>query len=206
VSQSDLGAKRLDFKHLTGVILAGGRGLRMGGQDKGLAMLDGQPLAVHVRNRLEPQVGALLLNANRSAKQYAELGFHVVPDAVEGYPGPLAGILAGLTNAQTEWVLFSACDTPWVPKDLAERLWQAVGQSRDGVAVAHDGERMQWLSCLMHKERLASVAQALTDDIRSMKGWLAPLDVAVADFSDQAAAFANLNSREELAQAQDTRA
>ena len=193
-------------EQLTGVILAGGRGLRMGGQDKGLVSLQGKPLAVHVRDRLAPQVGSLLLNANRSIQAYSELGFEVVSDLVEGFEGPLAGILTGLNSASTEWVLFSACDTPWVPKDLAERLWQAVGQSRDGVAVAHDGERMQWLSCLVHKERLASVAQALTDDIRSMKGWLAPLDVAVADFSDQAAAFANLNSREELAQAQDTRA
>lgn len=199
--RGSIDSKNLPQGNLTGVILAGGQGLRMGGQDKGLVLLEGQPLAVHVRNRLASQVGTLILNANRSAEQYARLGFQVVPDIVEGYAGPLAGILTGLASAKTEWVVFSACDTPWIPEDLVARLWQAVEKSKDGVAVAHDGERMQWLSCLVHRDLQLGVAQTLADNIRSMKGWMSQLDVAVADFSDQASAFANLNSHEDLEQA-----
>ncbi|MBR9828980.1 MAG: molybdenum cofactor guanylyltransferase [Oceanospirillales bacterium] len=194
--------RNLDPKKLTGVILAGGRGQRMGGHDKGLILLAGQPLAVRVRNRLGPQVGTLILNANRSAEQYSQFGFQVVSDLVDGYAGPLAGILTGLASAKTEWVVFSACDTPWIPEDLVARLWRAVEQSRDGIAVAHDGGRMQWLSCLVHRDLQPGLAQALADDVRSMKGWMSQLDVAVADFSDQASAFANLNSREDIAQAE----
>ncbi|PSL12062.1 molybdenum cofactor guanylyltransferase [Marinobacterium halophilum] len=194
--------RNLDPKKLTGVILAGGRGQRMDGHDKGLILLAGQPLAVRVRNRLGPQVGTLILNANRSAEQYSQFGFQVVSDLVDGYAGPLAGILTGLASAKTEWVVFSACDTPWIPEDLVARLWRAVEQSRDGIAVAHDGGRMQWLSCLVHRDLQPGLAQALADDVRSMKGWMSQLDVAVADFSDQASAFANLNSREDIAQAE----
>ncbi|WP_010321936.1 molybdenum cofactor guanylyltransferase MobA [Marinobacterium stanieri] len=201
MKQKAIETGELGREQLTGVILAGGRGLRMGGQDKGLVSLQGKPLAVHVRDRLAPQVGSLLLNANRSIQAYSELGFEVVSDQVEGFEGPLAGILTGLSSTSTDWVLFSACDTPWIPADLAERLVEAVSGSRDGIAVAHDGERMQWLSCLVHKDLQSGVAEALAGDIRSIKGWLSPLDVAQADFSDQTAAFANLNSHEELVQA-----
>ncbi len=206
MSQSGMDTGKANLEQITGVILAGGRGVRMGGQDKGLVRLSGEPLVAHVRERLLPQVGQLLLNANRSAEPYARLGFDIIPDQVGGYAGPLAGIQTGLASAPTEWVLFSACDTPWIPEDLTQRLWQAAVSSRDGVAVAHDGERMQWLSCLVRKDLEPSVIKALAEDIRSMRGWLANLDVAVADFSDQAESFANLNSPEELEQAEKLRA
>ena len=111
-------------EHITGLLLAGGRGMRMGGADKGLQLLHDEPLAAHVLKRLAPQTGALLISANRHPEAYSALGAPfgatVVADTLAGFPGPLAGLLTGLRAAGTAYVLSAPCDSPWLPDDLAE--------------------------------------------------------------------------------------
>ena len=128
--------------NITGLVLAGGRGLRMGGTDKGLQVLAGKPLALHALERLRPQVGALLVNANRNTATYATFGVPVCPDTVEGFAGPLAGFLAGLAQCRTPWLLTVPCDSPRFPTDLATRL-AAAALSQDAeiaIALATDHE------------------------------------------------------------------
>ncbi|MGC7405224.1 molybdenum cofactor guanylyltransferase MobA [Pandoraea pneumonica] len=107
---------------ITGLILAGGRGQRMGGRDKGLQLYDGRPLAAHVLARLAPQVGTVLISANRNHATYAALGADVISDETQDFAGPLAGMLSGLRAAKTEYVLVVPCDSPLLPDDLAVRL------------------------------------------------------------------------------------
>jgi molybdopterin-guanine dinucleotide biosynthesis protein A len=122
-------------EQITGLVLAGGRGRRMGGIDKGLAHFLGRPLAAHAIERLAPQVGPMRISANRNLEAYAALGAPVLADTVPNQPGPLAGILAGLAQARTEWLMAVPCDAPWLPGDLVERLARAAAESDADVAL-----------------------------------------------------------------------
>lgn len=186
--------------HIEGVILAGGRGRRMGGQDKGLMLLQGQPLVCHVSARLQPQIRRLWLVANRSRQEYEQLGFQVGEDRIPGYPGPLAGLQAGFQLAHREWLVFCPCDTPFIPPDLVARLWQAAVRQQSYAAVAHDGEQSHYLCCLLHRSLQADLEAALADGVRSMQQWLQRHACAQADFSDCPEAFVNLNTLAELSQ------
>ena len=119
---------------VTGIVLAGGLGRRMGdtvdGVDKGLLSLSGKPLVAHVIERLVPQVDVLLVNANRNADSYAQFGCQVVPDVIGGFAGPLAGLHAGMLAAATEWVVTAPCDSPLLPPNLVERLHAAARANR----------------------------------------------------------------------------
>src|SRR3954468_21586075 len=115
---------------ITGVILAGGRGSRMGGVDKGLQNFNGMPLALHTLMRLQPQVGHVLINANRNLGAYESFGVPVWPDVLADFAGPLAGFLAGLENCETPWLVTVPCDTPLFPADLVERLAQAADEQQ----------------------------------------------------------------------------
>lgn len=128
---------------LTGMILAGGKARRMGGRDKGLVPYQGRPLIAHVLERIEPQVGTVLINANRSHDQYAQFSHPVIADAEDGFLGPLAGILAGLRAAQTERLLCVPCDSPRIGLDLADRLSASFDQEGTRIAVAGCGGRLQ---------------------------------------------------------------
>ena len=110
---------------ITGVILAGGLGTRMGGADKGLQLFKGQTLVSHIAQRLAPQVDRLLINANRNTSQYADLGYPLISDLITGFAGPLAGLQAALSVADTEWVVTVPCDSPNLPLDLVSRLHAA---------------------------------------------------------------------------------
>jgi len=188
-----------DPADITAVILAGGRARRMGGQDKGLIPLNGRPLVEHVSGRLAGQVGRVLLNANRSLQQYRQLGFEVHTDVMPGFGGPLVGVLTGIQQAATDWIVFSPCDTPALPEDLVQRLWRAAQRNRTCLAVAYDGEAMQWLNCLLHREVEYSLLQALAGGESSMKGWVKRMDYAVADFTGEQQTFINVNTAEDLA-------
>ena len=126
----------IDLKHITGLILAGGRGSRMGGVDKGLQPFHGVPLAQHALQRLRAQVGPVAINANRHLDTYAALGAPVWPDALPDHPGPLAGFLAGLTHCTSPYLLTVPCDSPLWPADLAERLAEALHTQQAEVAIA----------------------------------------------------------------------
>ena len=180
---------------VTGLILAGGRGQRMGGRDKGLLPLDGKPLVVHVLKRLAPQVERVLVSANRNLEPYAALtGAEVVADDVPGFAGPLAGIASALQRTATPYLLTVPCDAPLLPVDLGARLHAALQASGTAMAMAHDGQRLQPLFALMRRGVLPDLLAYLAEGGRKVEDWVRRNGPRIVDFSDQTAAFVNLNT------------
>ncbi len=191
----------IDKSSITGVVLAGGRGSRMGGVDKGLQNHLGLPLALHALMRLSLQVGEVMINANRNLGAYESFGVPVWPDASADQAGPLAGFLAGLERAGTEWVVTVPCDTPAFPDDLVARL--AAGAEAAGARIAlastlEDGVlRAQPVFCLMHASLLESLVRYLQGGGRKIDRWTASEGAIEVPFSDSAAFF-NANTADEL--------
>jgi molybdopterin-guanine dinucleotide biosynthesis protein A len=185
---------------ITGVILAGGQGRRMGGADKGLQELGGRPMAAHVLERLAPQVGAVLISANRNLERYAELGCPVLPDTLDGYAGPLAGLQAALAQATTPLLVTAPCDSPFLPADLVARLHDGLVAQQAELAVACADGRAHRAFCLLRRELLPGLDAFLAAGERRVGLWHASLKVAEVDFSDEAGAFGNINTTEDLAQ------
>jgi len=186
---------------ITGLILAGGRGTRMGGADKGLQPLNGRPLIAHVLARLAPQVGPLLINANRHVDQYTALGFAVVGDADADFNGPLAGLLAGLQAARTDWLLCVPCDAPCLPLDLAARLTAAAADDVD-VVLPTTESLAQPTFCLLRPRLHHDLASHLKNGGRKLEAWLrAQAHIAIPfDQPADAQAFFNANSLADLRQ------
>ena len=192
-------ASSIATSQVTGVVLAGGRGRRMGGVDKGLIELDGRPLVAHVIERLAPQVAALIVNANQNGERYRSFGYPVVPDAFTGYAGPLAGLHAGMTAAGTPYVVTSPCDSPFLPADLVARLAAAFAAQRIDVAVARTFEQPHPVFSLAHREVLPHLDAFLHAGGRKIDAWYASLRIAEVPFDDEADAFRNINTAAELA-------
>lgn len=194
-------AMSIDAHQITGLILAGGRGTRMGHVDKGLQTFRAAPMAMHVLRRLQPQVGSLLINANQNLAAYERFGVPVWPDEFEGYAGPLAGLHAGLSHCETDYLVSAPCDSPFLPMDLVARLSQGLtdAQADLAVAVTGSGDRRQPhpVFCLMHTRVLNHLTAFLQRGGRKMDAWYASLRVTEVGFDDEAA-FANINTREEL--------
>ena len=183
----------------TAIVLAGGQGMRMHGKNKGLVTFLGKPLVWHVLNRIAPQVGHVVISANRDLAAYAHYAYPIITDKQHDACGPLAGIVAALTAVQTEYVLIVPCDTPFLPGDLVVRLASSMIEQDTALAVAHDGERMQPLVALMRR-KVAAAAQDLFDaGDRTVKTWLLTHAPTVVGFTDQPAAFQNMNSDMDLA-------
>jgi molybdenum cofactor guanylyltransferase len=183
---------------ITGLILAGGRGSRMGGVDKGLQPLRGRALVEHVLGRLRPQVGPVLINANRNTDAYAAFGVPVLPDEVPDYAGPLAGFLTGLAHCQTPYLLTAPCDSPLLPLDLAERLANGLMAQGADVAMAITGDdQLQPVFCLMRREVSDSLRGFMQGGGRKIDAWTATISTALVAFDD-VAAFANANTAQEL--------
>jgi molybdopterin-guanine dinucleotide biosynthesis protein A len=187
---------------VTGVVLAGGLGRRMGGVDKGLQVLRGRPMVAHVLERLRPQVDALLINANQNLDAYAALGApyeaHVIPDLIGGFAGPLAGLQAGLVAARTPLVLTVPCDSPFLPLDLVGRLRTASNANLAQIAVAKTGLQPHPVFALVRADVRDSLEAFLAGGGRKIDAWYAALAVVEVPFDDEAAAFGNINTREEL--------
>jgi len=184
---------------ITGLVLAGGQGRRMGGVDKGLVDFAGKPMVAHAIARLLPQVGALMINANQNRERYAAFGYPVVADAIGGFAGPLAGLHAGLAAAGTRYVVTSPCDSPFLPTDLAERLATALQRASATLAVARTGEQPHPVFALVDRGVLTHLTQFLEGGGRKIDAWYATLDVVEVPFDDEAEAFRNINTRQELA-------
>lgn len=186
---------------VTGLILAGGRATRMGGVDKGLQPLNGEPLVAHVLRRLQPQVGGLMINANRHLDVYQQFGVPVHADEVAGFAGPLAGMHAGLTHCRTPWLATVPCDSPQLPADLVARLAAAVEQDDADVALAatlHDGRRQRHPVFMLANARLLPQLSAwLADGGRKVDNWLQSCHCAEAVFDDDSA-FENVNTAAHL--------
>jgi len=183
---------------VSGILLAGGQGRRMGGVDKGLQLLRGKPMAQHVIERFAPQVDELLINANQNIEQYQGLGYRVIPDAIGGFVGPLAGLHRGLSEAAHPLVVTAPCDSPFLPLDLVAKLHAALEQQNAELAVARTGDQPHPVFCLCRKSVLPSLTAFLESGGRKIDWWYAQLKVADVDFVDEAA-FRNINTREELA-------
>ncbi|EIC22513.1 molybdenum cofactor guanylyltransferase MobA [Thiorhodovibrio frisius] len=178
---------------ITALILAGGRGRRVHGQDKGLMHYQGRALIAWVLERLAPQVGLVLISANRHLDQYQAYGWPVITDTLADYQGPLAGLCQGLEYANTRWMMTVPCDGPLLPLDLAQRLAGALEPERASVALAHDGKQAQFAHALMARSLLGDLRSYLASGERSLGGWLRRHRPIMADFSDIPLAFSNLN-------------
>jgi molybdopterin-guanine dinucleotide biosynthesis protein A len=183
---------------ITGIVLAGGQGRRMGGVDKGLVPLDGQPLIAHVLARLAPQVGDVVINANQNVERYRAFGRRVVTDTIGGFAGPLAGLHAGLMEAATPFVVTAPCDSPFLPPDLVARLCAALVRDGAQLAVAKTFEQSHPVFALVQRDVLPHLASFLESGGRKIDAWYATLAVTEVPFDDEAAAFRNINTRAEL--------
>ena len=194
------------MENVTGIVLAGGQGRRMGGVDKGLQPLRGKPMAAWVIERLAPQVDEILVNANQNAEAYARFGYRVVPDSLGGFAGPLAGLHAGLQATHTLLAVTVPCDSPFLPADLVARLHAALETQSAELAVAKTGAQAHPVFCLVRRRVLSHLEDFLQSGGRKIDAWYASLAVVEVSFDDQPEAFSNINTREELARfgAQDT--
>ncbi len=192
---------RYPLSDVTGVILAGGKGARMGGVDKGLAMLAGRPFVEHAIAALKPQVGALMISANRNLERYRAYGYPVVSDGFGGFQGPLAGICAAAAAAATPCMAVVPCDSPRLSAELVSRLYRTLARERADLAVAFDGRRLHPVFCLMKTSLHGSLRDFLGDGGRKIDLWFERVPTAFCDFSDQAETFANLNTPEQVAAA-----
>jgi molybdopterin-guanine dinucleotide biosynthesis protein A len=199
----------IDLEHITGLILAGGRGSRMGGVDKGLQPYAGVPLAMHALMRLGPQVGQVMINANRNLGAYDAFGVPVWPDADTDYAGPLSGFLAGLEHCETPYLVTVPCDSPLFPVDLVQRLAAALVENDAEIAMAATREgsglqarlQVQPVFCLMKTALLESLIRFTRSGQRKIDKWTAQHRCVQVPFDD-AQAFANANTPAELQQLQ----
>jgi len=191
-----IGTAMVQNDNVTGLILAGGAGTRVGGQDKGLLPWRGKTLVEHVTQRLHTQTAEVLISCNRSLREYQSLGFRTVQDRLPNFQGPLAGIEAAMDFVKTDYLLVVACDTPLLPLDLATRLMAPLLQSGDPaplISFAHDGQRGQYLFALLNRRCQPSLAAFLAQGHRSVKQWYQQIPHEVVDFSDQTESFQNYN-------------
>jgi molybdopterin-guanine dinucleotide biosynthesis protein A len=189
-------------ENITAVILAGGLGRRMGGVDKGLQLIHGKPMVQHVLNRLQPQVGKVLINANRHLDEYKGFGVPICSDSISGYAGPLAGIQAALLHTTTPYLVSVPCDSPLLPKDLVTRLASAMHQHTADAAVAVTGDPDQVqrhpVFLLLKSELRSSLERYLGSGGRKVDDWLASLKCIDVQFDDEMA-FTNVNTPEDIA-------
>lgn len=183
---------------ITGVVLAGGRGRRMGSVDKGLQLLRGKPLVAWVIERFAPQVDELLINANQNLDRYGGFGYRVIPDDIPGYAGPLAGLHRALSAARYGRIATVPCDSPFLPEDLVSRLASAMDAQSADLAVAKTGDQPHPVFCLCNQAVLGSLTDFLTAGGRKIDAWYARVKTVEVPFDDIAAAFSNINTREEL--------
>jgi molybdopterin-guanine dinucleotide biosynthesis protein A len=198
----------MDKNDVTGVILAGGRGSRMGGADKGLQNFRGMPMGMYTLMRLSPQVGEAMINANRNLSAYESFGIPVWPDSLSDYAGPLAGFLTGLERCETGWLVTVPCDTPLFPQDLVARLAQAAEREGAEIAMAaareEDGQlRPQPVFSLLRRDVMESLVRFTQGGGRKIDAWTAQHKTVLVPFDlpgDEPRAFFNANTLAELHQ------
>ena len=181
---------------VSGIVLAGGLGRRMGGVDKGLQPLRGKPMVQWVLERFAPQVDEVLINANQNLETYRTLGYRVVADDIAGFAGPLAGLHAGMKAAAHPLIATVPCDSPFLPLDLIKRLSESL-QNHD-LAVAKTGAQPHPVFALVKRQCRESLEAFLAQGGRKIDAWYASLKVVEVAFDDEADAFRNINTREEL--------
>ena len=184
------------MNRITGIVLAGGKGSRMGHVDKGLQTLRGRPMIEWVLERFKPQVAEIVINANQNVATYAKYGHRVVADEIGGYAGPLAGLHAGLKAAAHPLVVTVPCDSPFLPADLVSRMNSSLKEN--DLAVAKTGNQPHPVFALMKRDVRESLEAFLASGGRKIDAWYAALKVVEVAFDDEADAFRNINTLEEL--------
>lgn len=182
---------------VTGLILAGGAGLRMGGADKGLLAWQGRPLVEHVARTLRNEVDTLLISCNRNREYYSSLADAIVTDTRPGYSGPLAGIEAATPLLRSEFLLISPCDTPHLPHDIGSRLLTAMVEAADttvDISYACDGEREHYLCAVLRTRILGTLSPELDRGTRAVRHWYRQHRCLAVDFSSQRGCFHNINT------------
>jgi len=182
--------------NISGIVLAGGLGRRMGGVDKGLQLLHGKPMIQHALERLRPQVSEIVINANQNLDRYRGFGHPVVSDAIGGFAGPLAGLHAGLKAITNRLAVTVPCDSPFLPLDLVARLQAKLGGN--DLAVAKTGDQAHPVFALVRQAVAGNLETFLASGGRKIDAWYAALRVVEVNFDDEADAFRNINTREEL--------
>jgi molybdenum cofactor guanylyltransferase len=184
--------------NISGLILAGGRAQRMGGEDKGLVLLNDQAMIEYVLASLAPQVQSVAINANRSVEQYQAYGHPVIRDELSDFQGPLAGFASGLKQCSTDYMVTAPCDGPLLCNDYVQRLHQSAVAQGAQISVASDGTRLQPVYALLHQSLLPSLLDFLARGDRKIDLWYQQEGYAECDFSDRSDIFTNVNSREDL--------
>jgi molybdenum cofactor guanylyltransferase len=186
-------------QEITALVLAGGKGRRMGGRDKGLLPFGDGLLVERVLEGILPQVATALISANRNREAYRRLGFPVIADPLDDFQGPLAGFLAGLENMRTDYLLTLPCDGPVIAGDLAQRLATGLIDAGADIAVAHDGHRLQPVYAMLHRRVLPNLRLALEQGERKIDRWYPRNHWITVDFSDVPGQFNNINTPEDYA-------
>ena len=181
---------------VSGIVLAGGLGRRMGGVDKGLQPLHGKAMVEHVLGRFAPQVDEIVINANQNLERYRAFGHRVVSDEITGFAGPLAGLHAGLAAVSRPIAATVPCDSPFLPEDLVARLQRALGDN--DLAVAKTGDQPHPVFALVRRSVAANLQAFLTGGGRKIDAWYASLKTVEVSFDDEADAFRNINTLDEL--------
>ena len=192
------------YENTTGLILAGGRAQRMNGEDKGLVQLNGHDMIEYVLASLAPQVGQLIINANRNLEAYEQLGCSVVSDELSDFQGPLAGFISGMQFSHSQYIVTAPCDGPFLCNDYVARLHQHLAHSQSKICVAHDGNRLQPVYALIDTSLIDSLRAFLLAGDRKIDLWYQQEHYCTADFSDTTEIFTNINTPEELALASTT--
>jgi molybdenum cofactor guanylyltransferase len=192
----------IELDDITAVILAGGQGRRMGGEDKGLLEIDGRPLAAILIEQLERQGVDIVINANRNHERYRRFGYRVISDQLQDYQGPLAGFASAMTAVDSAWILTLPCDGPLLADDYVARFVEAAAREQAPVLVADDGERLQPVHALISTDLLPSLNRFLDSGDRKIDRWYALHNYARVDFSDCADMFRNINTPDDRASLQ----
>ncbi len=182
---------------VTGLILAGGRGSRMGGKDKGLLTLGNRPAVEYLLDGLAPQTDTLMISANRNIDRYQQYGHPVVRDAQADFSGPLAGLLAALQHCNTGYLLCVPCDAPLLGPDFSIRMCAALQASHAQACVAYDGERIQPVHLLLPTSLIDNLHHFIASGQRKVQDWVQSIHPAYADFSDHPEQFWNMNTPEQ---------
>lgn len=183
---------------ISAIVLAGGRGSRLGGQDKGWLPHGGRPLIERVLNAIEPQVDDIVISCNRNLVRYRELGHTVVSDGDYAYDGPLAGIAAAVKLCRHDWIQLCPCDTPNLPAGLSRRLLRTAQAAEVDAAIPEDRHGSQYLCALINRRLLSVAESALKRNQLAVKSWLAVTNTIRVDFSGEDEAFLNINSPDQL--------
>lgn len=180
------------------VILAGGRGSRMHGQDKGLIEWQGKPMIEHILSSLSDEHQPIFINANRNIERYREYAYDVIADTYDDYQGPLAGILSAMQHCQQDYILCIPCDSPQPPNDLLPRLLHCLAQQEASSAICYDGKRLQPLFSLISCSLQTELKSFLDSGNRKVHTFFENIHAAICDFSDQPECFHNFNTLEDM--------